>query len=239
MLIGQAIMLFTLSIIYTQTDELAGFTLYEMMLVMGLSQLVRGLDLFYNDYIWVEAFKGFASGSLYYYMTKPLPIYFQIITMRVNTQSLAPITVGLCLISVYIRHQANFSTLDYIALLYFILMGLIILFSVKLITASLALWFGKSGQVMQLFYELIEFTKYPINIYHFSIQILLLYVIPLGVIGFIPVLFWKDDLFFFQNLPLSKNMLLVSYSGLSAAVFFLLSLFIWKKGLRYSGASGT
>jgi len=244
LLIQQLVVVLVIFTIFSGVDQLAGFALHEVLIILGLAQLVRGLDLAYNDYIWVEAFNGFAKGSLYHYMTRPMPIYLQILSNRLNIQSLGPIGIGLFILATSIPElDDSFAVKDYLLLFYFILCGMLTLFSVKLLAAALALWVGRSGEFMQVIHEFVEFVCYPLNIYALPLQVLLTIILPFGVISFIPALYWLPHipvpLFTFDFALEHRETFIIFYISSISMSFFALSQWVWRKGLQHASTSGT
>ena len=243
LVLQQIVVLLTVAIVFAGVDSLAGFSLYEILFILGLSQIIRGIDLAYNDYVWVEAFGGFSQGSLYSYMTRPLPVYLQIMSQRLNIQSTGPILIGSLILATAMRElKMDWGLIDYVLLGFFIGCGLIILFSVKLLCVVIALFFGRSGELMQVVHEFVEFIRYPLTIYGVVIQGLLLTIIPFGMLSFVPSLYWFVD----QPLPLigqlewlSRTQTLFAYSGGITLIFLLISQLLWRKGLRQAGVTGT
>lgn len=242
LLIQQMVVVLVVVSIFSGVDELAGFGLYDVLFILGLAQVVRGIDLAYNDFIWVEAFGGFAQGSLYHYSIRPLPIYLQILSNRLNIQSLGPVGIGITLLSISIPELPKmFTPADYALLVYFIGCGLLTLFAIKLIAASLALWFGRSGELMQVMHEFVEFIRYPMSIYALPLQVVLTLVLPFGLISFVPALYWLPEVSWpmLDAFAIERSTLLVSYAGFYSLLFFCMSLCLWHFGLRHASISGT
>jgi len=53
----------TVAIALPGVDSIAGLSLYEILIILGMSQIIRGIDLAYIDYVWVEALGGLSQGS--------------------------------------------------------------------------------------------------------------------------------------------------------------------------------
>ncbi len=242
LLIQQMVVVLVVVSIFSGVDELAGFGLFDVLFILGLAQLVRGLDLAYNDYIWVEAFGGFAQGSLYHYSIRPLPIYLQILSNRLNIQSLGPIGIGITLLCFSIPELPTvFTAADYALLVYFTTCGLLTMFAIKLIAASLALWFGRSGELMQVLHEFVEFIRYLMSIYALPLQLLLTFILPFGLISFVPALYWLPEVGWplLDAFAVERSILLISYAGGYSLFFFCVSLCLWHFGLRHACVSGT
>ena len=91
--------------------------------------------------------------------------------------------------------------------------------SFKIIFASLAFKFKRSGQLLQVGYNFIEYTRYPIKIYPAVIRGLLTFVFPFALIISYPV-----EIFLFRTF---SPYLLSAVIVVVAVVLFALSLFVW------------
>ena len=82
------------------------------------------------------------------------------------------------------------------------------------------------GRFIEVVNHGMNFSKYPITIYPKIMRILLLYLIPIGVISFIPTTY-------IFKLPKDFNILLIGFSFIS---YTIIVSAIWKKGVRsYKG----
>lgn len=74
--IGQINTFILTVMIFTQMDNLAGYTIYEIFLMYGFFVLVKGVDHFYNDNIWSFAWNKIKDGRFTEILLRPInPIF--------------------------------------------------------------------------------------------------------------------------------------------------------------------
>lgn len=112
-----------------------------------------------------------------------------------------------------------------------IICAAIIISSFKIMVASLAFKFKRSGPLLQFIYNFSGFTKYPLTIYPKFIRIVLTFIIPLGLCLFYP----------FENLfkPIENaGLVALGMVGFTSA-FAAICLFVWSKLVRMYESTGT
>ena len=107
--------------------------------------------------------------------------------------------------------------------------GFFLIYSIMFILMSLAFWFMRMDIVMGIGSELITIGNKPMQIYPRLLQKILIFVIPLFVCFNFPILFAVKDL----------SVSYILYSFAASFIFFLLSNFIFKKGVRRYVGSGS
>ena len=100
--------------------------------------------------------------------------------------------------------------------------------SIKIITAALAFWVQKSGNIIYVFYMLNDFSKYPVSIYGKPIKFLLTYIIPFSLTSYYPA----------SYLLTGKNLHYIGWVIFTSFFLFLIAIFVWKKGIRKYESSG-
>ena len=65
--------------------------------------------------------------------------------------------------------------------------GALIITSLKIIVASFAFVFKRSGPLLQIVYNFLNYSKYPMKIIPYFIRIIFCFVIPLGIAIYFPV----------------------------------------------------
>ena len=107
-----------------------------------------------------------------------------------------------------------------------ILSGTLIMFTLMLISATVALWTTKSGKLTDLLISATkEATVFPISIYPLAVRLLLTFVLPVAFVTYYPAqqLLQKDE---FGAPVVALMMLCVSYS-------------LWCSGLRRYHSTGS
>ena len=99
---------------------------------------------------------------------------FYIVSETIQVDAIGELIVGIGLV---IRSMVALKLVPSITqIIVFILLlpfTALIYTSIKIITASLAFWVKKSGNITYIFYMLNDFAKYPVTIYNFAIKLVL------------------------------------------------------------------
>lgn len=180
--------LFFISIIFKQTPEIAGFNLNQMIALYGFSQITRGLDHFYSDYLWFFASNGVISGTYDKYLTRPLNPLFQIIIETVQFDALGEIITGFALYIYSLKAlNISFSYTILVKTIFFIVIACVIYTSIKIIGTTFAFFIKRSFTVLRAIYSVSDFAKYPITIYPKVMQMILTYILAYGFTAYYPI----------------------------------------------------
>ena len=229
-LIDQAIGIAFIFIIFSQIPQLAGFRLEQIVFIYGFSQIPKGLDHLLADNLWCVGYFIVRKGDFDKYLTRPINPLFHVIAETFQIDAVGELVVGIGLVA-YSAPLAGLHTsvLSVILILLAIPFAALIYTSIKIITASFAFWIKSSGFIIQMVYGLSEFSKYPTTIYSMPIRIFITYIIPFAFTGYYPALYILTG----ENPWFNIGGLVVISS-----VLFVLSLFVWKKGISSYESAG-
>lgn len=233
-----------LLLVFSQVKAIGEYSFEEILLLYGFSQIIRGVDHIYNDNMWAIAWNSIKDGRFILYLIRPVNPVLYIVMERVQFDGFGEVLLG---IAVFLYAKAElglvFGLKGTLVLLFFILTGLMIYFAVKLICVSVAFWTVSSGELMTMVYEVNSFTKYPLDFYrNGGLQFLLTYVLPFAIVSYFPMIYFLRDECFLSSIlgfSISSPDLLIGFVGLIAVVFMLLSLTVWRFGLRHYQPTGT
>ena len=112
-----------------------------------------------------------------------------------------------------------------------IICAAIIISSFKILVASLAFKFKRSGPLLQFIYNFTGFTKYPLKIYPGVIRAILTFVIPLGLCLFYP----------FENLfaPIENPLSIAGGMLVFTIIFASICIFVWTRMVKQYESTGT
>lgn len=226
--------------VFTQIDEIVGFSFYEILLFYGYSIFLRGIDHMYNDNIWAVAWHHIREGSFYRYLIRPINPLMHVVMEKFKFDGFGEVLLGL-FIFLFAKTKLNleFSLTDWMTLFVFMVSGLLIYFSIKLMYASFAFWTISSGEIITLVYELNQFTRYPLDIYRSKfIKFVLLFLIPFAVVDFLPMLYFiRED--WSNSIAIADPVIFVGFIISVSILLFCASLFIWRLGMKKYEGAGT
>lgn len=231
-LFAEAFSLLTLYLIISAVPSIDGFSIYQMGFLFGITNLAIGIDHLLSDRLWTVSYYEVKTGKMDHFFLRPLPVLFQVLASEIQLEALGELIVGValtCVCASQLTIATSFSSV--LLLVVGIICAAIIITSFKIVVASLAFIFKRSGPLLQIIYNVSMYSKYPLPIFPKVIQYILLFVIPLGLCLYVPF----DNLF---N-PIYNPYLLILVILTFTIVFGALSLLIWKFCARRYESTGT
>ena len=213
----------TLFVIVSQVPSLEGWNMYQIGLLYGITNLAIGIDHLFTDKLWNVAYFEVRSGAMDSLFLRPLPVLFQTIACEIQLEALGEILTATFLIIFCASNLAltiNFANI--LLLLIGIICASLLISSFKIIIASMAFAFKRTGPFLQIIYNFANYSKYPLTIFPKIIRFAFTFLIPLGLCIFYPV----SNLFESLNLGINIYLLMVIIILISITVL-ILSIFIW------------
>lgn len=231
-LFGQVTSLITLYVLVSAVPDIDGYTIWQVGLLFGITNMAVGIDHLLTDRLWTVAYWEVKMGKMDHMFLRPLPVLFQVIASEIQLEALGEIIIATALIALCIGNAGITLTFGSVMLVILgIISAAIIISSFKILTASLAFKFKRSGPLLQFIYNFSGYTKYPMKIYPKFIQGLLTFVIPLGLCLFYP----------FENLvaPVESPWLLALAMIGFTSLFAFICCFVWSKMIKLYESTGT
>ncbi len=221
--------LLSLSIIFGNTQALAGWEFGDLIVLLGVFRIVNML-MFIMIWPATEKFNtSVRDGSFDYVLLQPVNSLFVVSFSRLTIWRLWDLVLALVLIlSGLSISGGNILWQNFMAFLALAFSGIIIIYSLWVVLIALTFWFTKFDNNVTILHALMDAGRYPVMVYPFWLQLIVTFIIPIAVATTVPV----------QALHGSLSVLQVlMYLGVGAASFVVAVLF-WRVGVRkYSGAS--
>ena len=201
--------------------SLNGWTMADVGFLYGFSMMPVALDHIFTDDLWTVAYFKVRTGELDRMFTKPVPVLFQVIAETFQLEGLGELVVGIVMLSVcssMINVVWTFGAV--FVLIVATVFGALMITSFKIMFASLAFKFKRSGPILQVAYNFISYTRYPIKIYPALIRAMLTFLFPFALIISYPV-----EIFLFQTY---SPYLIAGVIVGASCLLFALSLVIWR-----------
>ncbi len=218
-----------LYLIFRQIPSLQGWSLEQLIFIYGFAQIPRGIDHLLTDNIWLVAWRLVINGDFDRYMLRPMNVFFQVIAEKLQPDALGELLVGTILVIMSV--QKGVVSLTPVSVLLFLISvcaGAVIYTSIKLFFASIAFWTKQSGPFLQFAYELAEFAKYPVDIYHKAIQFVVTWVIPFAFVAYLPASFFLER----------TGAYVIAVECIIAVVFWCIAYSFFNFGLRGYESAG-
>jgi ABC-2 type transport system permease protein len=179
--------LLLISVIYEHTDSIAGWSKYEMLLLVGTSLLVQR---FLMGFFWSSLFemgRNIKSGAFDFFLAQPGNILFMASTRKLDLDGLCNSLVAMGVVA-YAAHRLDLhpSALDVLLYAVMILCGLIIHYSMLVITISLAFWITSAQGIEGSYFTLAEFSRLPREAFKGIASVLFVWLLPVVVVSNAP-----------------------------------------------------
>ena len=206
-------------IIFGQIPNLAGWSVNEVVFIYGLSLIPKGIDHFFFDNLWSIGYFTVRKGDFDKYLTRPVNTLFHVLVEKIQIDALGEFIMGHVIMSFLL-----------LAMIFMIPFITLIFTGVKTITASVAFWTKRSGNVIYMFYTFSEFAKYPATIYNRFVQNIITYIIPFALTSYFPALFILkgENPLFNLGMPV-----------LASAVLMGTGVLVWHRGIRAYESAGS
>ena len=201
-----------LNLVFEQIPDLNGWNYYQLIFLYGYAQIPRGIDHFFANYLWIFTRKTVREGIFDRYLLRPANTLFQILVEQCCPDGIGEVLIGLILV-IYSASHINIS-INVINVFWFIVSvvgGAVIFLAVKLFLAANTFFFIDAYQILYLGYNLSDFVKYPLDIYHKGISFILSFIIPFGFTAFIPASFFLTEDIIFNTIILELIVAAISF----------------------------
>ncbi len=171
--------------------NLRGWSREEILLIYGFSTIAMALFSFVSFNLFRFGDRYIVQGNFDRVLLRPLNSLCQVLFETFNIESLGTLAVGLAVVSYAGRRLGiAFTAMDYLWLLLGSLSGALILLAVFIFVASLSFHFEDRLGVSAPVYNLINFSRYPLPIFHPVIQFILQWIIPFAFSAFYPAAYF-------------------------------------------------
>lgn len=220
-----------LTVIFSNIQQLEGWSFQEMLLIWGLMGTAGSLANTFLDVphqiLWY-----IQHGELDRLLIRPPAPLFQIAgEAGIRLQGLSGAVIGGAAILTSLAALAD--RLPGWAMLYLpltLVSGILIYFSVQLIMACLSFWFINTFSLMQTMAWMNQFGQYPVTILGLPLQFLFTWVLPYAMMGFFPTAFLlRGDEYRFYGL----------LAPMMGWLFLGLALWVWQIAIGRYQSTGS
>lgn len=218
-----------LSIVYSHTNDLNGWTAPELLTILGVYFLIGGFVNVLIQPSMVRLMEDVHRGTLDFTLLKPIEAQVMISVREVQIWKAVNIIAGIVLIAIGLsQFGARVGFVEAMAFVGMLVCGLVIVYSFWLILTTFAFWLTRIDNILVIFESMYEAGRYPIRIYPGWLQFTLTFLVPIVFAVTVPA-----------EALLGRLTPHTLVSAFAIAIFMLIiSRLFWQEGLRhYSGAS--
>ena len=187
-LMWMTVNILVISVIYEHTSSIAGWSKYEMILLVGTSMLIQRLlmGLFWSSIF--EMGRNIRSGNFDFFLAQPGNVLFMASTRKLDPDSLVNSIVALSVV-LYASHQLGLHPgLGQMAL-YAVMIGsgVVIHYSILVMSMSLAFWLTSAQGIEGSYFTLTEFSRLPRQAFKgVFTRVLFVWVLPVVIVSNTP-----------------------------------------------------
>ena len=229
-LFWMSVNILTITVIYEHTQSIAGWTKYQMVLLVGTSMLIQR---FLMGFFWSSIFemgRNIRSGNFDFYLAQPGNVMFMATTRKLDPDSLLNSLVAATVVIYAARQLGLDPSAGQIALYaLMVLCGVVIHYSILVLSISLAFWLTSAQGIEGLYFTLTEFSRLPRAAFTgIATQMLFVWLLPVVMVTNVPA----------SLLVQGFDLTLSAWLFGSALVWFAAAVFVFNRGLRrYTSAS--
>lgn len=211
-------------------NAVKGWSVYEVVFLYALDLMAYACSQAFVIPLW-RMDELVLRGGLDDYLIRPLSPLVHIIARNFNLGYLAHISISLAaIIFSYNQLGMNWGVQHWLLLGVAVIGASLIQAALTIMPASLTFWWTRESLSGVIRWGLREFIRYPISIYPVAVRIVLTFIIPMAFVNYYPALslLGKNALLLWPTVTLAIGLVLI-----------MLSLVVWRAGLRRYASSGT
>lgn len=229
-LFWMSVNLLTVSVIYEHTDSIAGWGKYEMILLVGTSMLIQR---FLMGFFWSSIFelgRNVRTGNFDFFLAQPGNVMFMATTRKLDPDGLINAFVAAGIV-IYALRQLNLDPTAGQVLLYLVMIGagLVIHYSIMVMSISLVFWMTSAQGVEGIYFALTEYSRMPREAFKGLVtRVLFVWILPVVIVSNAPARVMLDRF----------NWMWVGWLAVVAVGWFTIAVIVFHRGLkRYTSAS--
>jgi ABC-2 type transport system permease protein len=218
-----------LAVVFSHTSTLGGWRPDEIVALVGVYFLVSGAIRMVIQPRMERLIEAVHEGTLDFTLTKPEDAQLLVSIQRVEIWNVTDVGLGFGILAVaLVRLRANVGVSEAAGFAAALAAGGVIVYSFWLMLATLAFWFVRVENMLQIFSSMYEAGRWPVGFYPRWLRFMLTFLIPVAFATTVPA----------QALAGRLTWPTLAGAYALAAVLLVLSRAFWRVGVRrYSSAS--
>ena len=173
---------------FNRIQQINGWGYWEVVLIYATMNFSVGIGEIFFEGPWLIN-DLYIKGGLDYLLVRPAPVIFQVFASALGLNGLGNAAVAV-LIFMQAMYNLNLevTAIKITLFIVFLLFALPIKGAIILASTCITFWTSAPGNAFPNFiHNIAEYTKYPITIYPYVIQLILSIIVPYAFLGFYPV----------------------------------------------------
>lgn len=218
-------------IVYSKTDSIGGWSIYETLILITTMQIIgmihsswtkRGTANFAQSMV--------RTGDYDFFLTKPFDPMIAISINRPRIYNLIKLPFYLFIFIYAVLHLGRIIPLTNV--LWFVLLficGFLIYYAIRIITIVPAFWIIKSWSLTMITDRVQNIIKYPATIYPRMLTVIFSTIFPIFAIAYLPV----------KTLLFEPKLSYIVYMVSITLIFLAIARWLWKIGERNYGSASS
>lgn len=182
-----AVNVLLIGVIYSHTQSIAGWSKYEMLLLVGTSMILQRLMM---GFFWSNLFelgRNVRSGQFDFFLAQPGNPLFMISTRKLDLDGILNSFIAIAVV-VYSLHQLQLHPTALDIALYVLLLAcaLVIHYSAVLLIVSFTFWMIGSQGIEGSYFTLFEFSRLPKQAFRGVMNVIFVWGLPAVICSNIP-----------------------------------------------------
>ena len=177
-----------LQVYVSKTEALGGYTADQLLFVLGFALVPVSLFHCFCGNLYQLSSTYLINGNLDRVLLRPYPSFLQICLDRIAIEDLSGAVMGLAMMAIAASRMPDFAWdpghIALLALMQASALGVVV--AVFMAFAATGFWFEDRVGMVPPVYNLMEFGRWPSSIYHWSLKLLITWVIPFAFVAFHP-----------------------------------------------------
>ena len=216
-------------VLFTQTKDLNGWSLPQMIALTGVYYLVQGgVNLVFSP-SFEKLMEHVRQGTLDFTLLKPANTQFLVSTRHFRLVRLVDFLFGTGVVVVGLVMLGDAVTFGSgLVFLLTLACGIACVYALLLTLVTLAFWFVRVDNILAIFWAFTDAGRFPIDLYPGWLRLTLATIVPIGIAVTVPAE------------AISGRLSLETFAGMLAGTAFSVGFasWFWRRGLRsYTGAS--
>ncbi|TCS92834.1 ABC transporter permease [Hazenella coriacea] len=225
----QAVNLVFILVVFQHTSSLSGWNQYEVIFIYGYFLIPWAIfTSFFN--LWDFNDRYIIKGELDRVLTRPVHSLLQVIMETMTPESMIGILTGGIVMGYGMTHlDLHWTLLDVIWFILFTLGGVAVYAGIYIALTSISLYTDSKSDIQPIIYNIGTYGRYPINIYHWTVQFVLTWLLPFAFVGFYPASYLLDE---------DRWMFYAMLTPVVGVVYLGLGIYLWNRGIRHYRGAG-
>jgi ABC-2 type transport system permease protein len=221
--------LIVLTLVFSYTNELSGWSRPELLAVMGVHILVGGLIKLGIQPNMERLMGDVQQGTLDYTLTKPEDSQLLISVRETRIWQIVDVVLGAIVLgTAVVQLDERVGWQQALGFILALFLGALMIYSFWLILTTSSFWFVRVDNILELFQSMYQAGRWPVGIYPDALRLSLTFLVPIAFAVTIPA----------EALTGRLTWQTLAGAAVLALVLLVLARVIFRIGLRnYTGAS--